>query len=525
MTARAAPLQRKCACGANASTGTAGRCPACERKKTLGLQTRLAVGAAHDPLEHEADRVADQVLRGNAGRPAIRRANATLAQPSSEEGPASASAQSAPDSVAAVLAATGRPLPPALREDMEQRFGHDFSRVRVHADAAAARAARDVGAHAWAVGTHIAFADGMYAPGTNAGRHLLAHELTHVVQQNAAGAAGRVVQCGGKKDKKDGTAGNSPNAAPSCGGEWSCASGTACELPDGKTAVNATPSNSWKLTAHLDLDVAKGTDISGGGDVGHAFVEFSESNGDRYTYGHYPTKAGTVDVFKLENFGCTVHPDTGHDKCVDMHIGYSLTQPDYTKALQFAQTWCKGAPKYHLYERNCTSFVERVVQQAGQSIPSSRGGVGRAPNLLVDVPMAQADNPNTLFDAHVSQADNASWRNRVDGAFSGHYDDAGKMVPFVSFKLRTDKLFFVKGDYSYIGSSGDTVEGQLYGRLVFDVQGASKIVQPHVLFTWIEPGGRGRGRWTVGADGKLLGSWGRASADSGAGNWELRQKP
>lgn len=185
MTTRAAPLQRKCSCGSGVSTGAADRSPACERKRMLGLQTRLAVGSAHDPLEREADLVADHVLHGTSGCPAIRRATATLAQPSWAD-PASASTQSAPDSVAAVLATTGRPLAPALREDMEQRFGHDFSRVRIHADNLAARSATELGAHAWTVGPHIAFAPGRFASDNHAGRHLLAHELTHVVQQAAA---------------------------------------------------------------------------------------------------------------------------------------------------------------------------------------------------------------------------------------------------------------------------------------------------------------------------------------------------
>jgi len=66
---------------------------------------------------------------------------------------------------------------------METRFGHDFSRVRVHTDARAAQAAAAVGALAYTTGNHIVFAAGQYAPHTRAGRWLLAHELTHVVQQ------------------------------------------------------------------------------------------------------------------------------------------------------------------------------------------------------------------------------------------------------------------------------------------------------------------------------------------------------
>ena len=92
----------------------------------------------------------------------------------------------APPIVHDVLRTPGRPLDAATRAWFEPRFGHDFSAVRVHADARAAASARAVGAHAYAVGGNIAFAAGAFAPNSQAGRHLLAHELAHVVQQSAA---------------------------------------------------------------------------------------------------------------------------------------------------------------------------------------------------------------------------------------------------------------------------------------------------------------------------------------------------
>src|SRR5205085_3153068 len=69
------------------------------------------------------------------------------------------------------------------RTFMEPRFGHDFSRVRVHADGRAAESARSVNALAYTVGEDLVFGAGQYAPGTSAGKRLLAHELSHVVQQ------------------------------------------------------------------------------------------------------------------------------------------------------------------------------------------------------------------------------------------------------------------------------------------------------------------------------------------------------
>jgi hypothetical protein len=72
---------------------------------------------------------------------------------------------------------------------MEQRFGYDFSGVRVHSGAAAGQSAQDVDAYAYTVGHDIVFAANRFAPGTQAGRRLLAHELTRVVQQTGRQAA------------------------------------------------------------------------------------------------------------------------------------------------------------------------------------------------------------------------------------------------------------------------------------------------------------------------------------------------
>jgi hypothetical protein len=131
-------LQRKCACGGTSSVN--GECAECRQKRLLGSQ------------------------RG----PDVR----------------SSESSEAPAVVQEVLASTGQPLEAATRAVMEPRFGYDFSQVRVHADAKAAQSAWAVSALAYTVGRDIVFAEGRYEPGTEQGRKLLAHELTHTVQQS-----------------------------------------------------------------------------------------------------------------------------------------------------------------------------------------------------------------------------------------------------------------------------------------------------------------------------------------------------
>ncbi len=135
---RGAPiLHRDCACG--------GTCASCRRKKRL---QREAAGAA-------------------------------------ALGPASAAPTTglAPPEVHRELVRSGEPLPEPVRTSMEARFRHDLSHVRIHADRRAGDSAAAVAANAYTVGRHIVFAAGHYAPHSAEGRQLLAHELTHVLQQ------------------------------------------------------------------------------------------------------------------------------------------------------------------------------------------------------------------------------------------------------------------------------------------------------------------------------------------------------
>ena len=162
------------------------------------IQTKLAINKPGDEYEQEADRVAEQVMR--MPEPQLQRAcpcgggcpKCQTNQPSQEHErlqtkrvQASDTGQiAAPPSVHEVLAALGQPLDPTTRGFVEPRFGHDFSKVRVHSGAAAKRSARDVSAQAYTVGHNIVFGAGRFEPGTHEGRRLLGHELTHVLQQS-----------------------------------------------------------------------------------------------------------------------------------------------------------------------------------------------------------------------------------------------------------------------------------------------------------------------------------------------------
>lgn len=229
-TARASLLQRNCACGG--TPGLDGECAEC-RKKRLSQgrsdmkQAKLILGGHEDVYEREADRVAAAVVESLAtGRaPGIgplgslrsepdrlqRQEEEETEEPVAEEALAEAEEDLEEEETEedAVGDESGRPkleagavssasrtlsvelpkgggasLRPGLRNAMEQRLGHDFSRVRIHTDRRAADANRRLKAHAFTVGSDVYFNRGRFDPVSTGGLKLLAHELAHVVQQS-----------------------------------------------------------------------------------------------------------------------------------------------------------------------------------------------------------------------------------------------------------------------------------------------------------------------------------------------------
>ena len=113
-----------------------------------------------------------------------------------------------------VLRSPGQPLDAQTRAFFEPRFGHDFSKVRIHTDARANESAHSVNAMAYTVGPQIVFGAGLYQPGAASGRRLLAHELTHVIQQRGQSPTGHSLRVGPRTDSYEQEAERASSAAP-----------------------------------------------------------------------------------------------------------------------------------------------------------------------------------------------------------------------------------------------------------------------------------------------------------------------
>ncbi len=172
----------------------------------LFYQPRLMIGAVNDPMEHEADAFADRIVRMpmsgavfsgvNAQSPAVVQRKCEACKDEEEEmhgkvrrkeNAGSPSGGVATNALSRQIQSTrggGQAIEGQTRRLMENGFGRDLSNVRIHTGGYAAQMNRDLQAHAFTVGSDIYFNAGRYAPESQSGRHLLAHELTHVMQQS-----------------------------------------------------------------------------------------------------------------------------------------------------------------------------------------------------------------------------------------------------------------------------------------------------------------------------------------------------
>ncbi len=363
-------LQRKCNCGATSSPH--GECEDCKKKlqrRTLGGKTATVPTIVHE-----------------------------------------------------VLRSPGQPLDALTRSFFEPRFGHDFSRVRIHAGARAHESAGAVNAVAYTVGHDVVFGSGQFTPATKSGQQLLAHELTHVVQQLSLSASGSGEElsidpsaAGEAEAQRNAAEISRPGFRPGqgirlgvsrlqslslqrggadrcSGSNTTCASGDICTEPDPGHAGSPASSGSWMLSVHIDTERSDWESALRNQEFGHTYVDFLEGNGQRYTYGFYPA-AALPNETRPAVAGCVHHPDTTHAACVDDSLRYTLNANQYQAALSTAQKICRSG---HMYEATytCTTFAGEVAAAAGQSVPAMRS----APITVFNTRIPASDNPNTLLD-------------------------------------------------------------------------------------------------------------------------------
>lgn len=194
--------------------------------ETAVSQMQLRVNQPGDIYEQDADRRSEEIMHMPV--PFAQAQGSKAAQLEAPEAPASE---------LDVLQSTGQPLDASTRAFMEPRFGHDFSKVRIHTDERADQSTHPLHAVAYTIGKNIVFRSGYYSPQTDEGKSLLAHELTHVIQQS------QVTPLIQRQDD-----GNSDNYTPSSQSGYGYTPAPAADSSSGGVTMdNRLPSKQWSI--------------------------------------------------------------------------------------------------------------------------------------------------------------------------------------------------------------------------------------------------------------------------------------
>jgi len=360
------------------------------------IQAKLTISQPSDLYEQEADRVADEVMRmpdrtpgapETGGPPQISRLQRKCAQCEEEEVQRQAmegemeeeeegnlQAKEASGEATEVTSAAqaqieglrggGEPLSESVRAFFEPRFGHDFSRVRVHSDARAAASAQSVNALAYTIGKDVVFAAAQFSPATTQGRKLLAHELTHVVQQGQGASSVSGAPRGFVQRK--------PTSEP----EVKVDPGATCNLDQHrKIEPAAYKANEWLSRAIFALDAFLGGEKTKPAQAAAAALNthFHSIDPAVVTYIRDRLKTIQSDIFTRQNFrvNCPPVSDTECNKAATGQ-GFAAVVSEDQSELNFCSIF---------FERSEDDRASTIIHEFGHAL---LGLSKTAPMMITD---------------------------------------------------------------------------------------------------------------------------------------------
>lgn len=518
------------------------------------IQPKLKISAPGDKYEQEADRVAEQVMRMPA--PVVQRKCAQCEKEEEEQKiqlkplasqispliqrqeSAPAMALDSPPIVNNLLQSSGQALDGGTRSFMEERFGYDFSQVRVHADARAAASARAVQAQAYAVGRHIVFGSEQYRPNTETGRHLLAHELTHVVQQKG-GDQSTVLQ----RAETD--------TSQNCD-----------SLTDSKSDVNS------RFNQALDKARANaGTPLAANKVIDEFFKELgSNTSLGRTEVENWAANLGPQKVnmpprsatkFKRVNYMLWAQPSfpilnptmkikeicIGSDKLGHFvqqgfqyfDIAHRQSTGSVAEAEKFGEETESGG-----FGLNTTGVFSNADLEANRSGLKFYKDLESNPGLTFDIANYINDRWNeevnpSFYETSVAQQ---VWSNLLSRTWTGTFTVwRGDRIDRtdVTVKLDASPTGSVKGSYNFTTSDGKKVDGfirngkiqfrtkEVQSKGMFGKTTKTPVSGVIIKFEWSEGAAGGRGEWYSIFESDLYGTWGHGSREEGRGTWNLKQ--
>jgi Domain of unknown function (DUF4157) len=498
------------------------------------VQCKLQVGSSNDPLEAEADRVADRVTRmANPAAhttPSIRRVSRKCASCSEEEEqktlrtkPAgSITPGEAPPIVHQALRSSGQPLDTATRSFVEPRFRRDFSGVRVHTGADAAQSAQAVNAVAYTVGSDIVFGQGKFAPVTPAGQRLLAHELAHVVQQSDGGS---LVQ----RAEND--------TIPDCG-----------KVADSQTDVDTKVNDSLDAARKASgappkaADVAKGVfkDLATNTSLGRSAIEDWASSlpaTKQVLPAQKDTKYAGVNygLWRQKMFPILNPTMKINDICVGSDkLGHFFQQGATffeTESLQGTaaaekESQLSESGGFGLQTTGVFSNADREANRQGgkfyhdlMAAPTMKFGIAS----YISSAWSEVDHPN-FYQQDVGHQ---VWANTLTGDWAGNSTPTPPATAeALTLKLSATTAGAVTGTFT-VGAASGTLTGTIQYQTTSvpdkDMIGRDTTANPisgvHIDFDWKMGSSAGKGVFNSGGERHLGGSWGNGASTTDRGMW------
>jgi hypothetical protein len=344
------------------------RVPASSTLVPHPIQTKSKSANVGSKYEQEAERVSREVSSVAVTQPLSHQHNHNELLESSKSQLTSKQGQtvSAPFQSLGI----GSPLPEPARAFYELRFGNDFSNVRIHTGERAASHADAFHAQAFAYGQHIIFNHGKFSPHTTQGRQLLAHELTHVVQQTTqAPTMHQAMEQGIAQPIQQST------GSPAIARLDASMCSSDCLAPDG----TGPATGKFSITIYADKE-GPFLSIPWTHNVGHSWIRLEDDTGRFWTFGFWPQVGFDPENSKADVEGCVHHPDTAHKPTASQT--FELTAAEFASAFTTATDVCTMKPKYNLFGLQCTDFVKRVLTAAGKGSFGGFGLIWESPNAL-----------------------------------------------------------------------------------------------------------------------------------------------
>lgn len=514
-------LQRKCACGG--SPGIDGECTAC-RKKQFGLQTKLMVNAPGDIYEQEAERISDQIASAPAATaliaapPRIQRA---AGQPATQ-------VEATPPSIDRALAGSGKPLEPALQAEMEQRLGHDFSRVRIHTGTAAEQSAQDVHAYAYTVGHDIVFGAGRFRSDTREGRRLIAHELTHVVQQ--AGSLTMLQRA--ETDTVPGCAAlidSEADVDAKVNASLAAARATAGTPPAGRLVAQGVEDDLGRnvQTGRTAIEVWAST--LPGTKASLPAQSATKYAGVTYRLWSNPMFPILNPTMKVKGL-CIGSDKLGH--FFQQGADYRRTEAASGTAAAEEESERSEGGGFGLISTGVFSNADQEANRQGGRFyrdliasPTMTFAIAR----YISSRWSEIDNPNFYEDSVGHQV----WANTLTGYWSGQaLAPAPAFAEVLLIRLNATSTGTITGIFSVGGRTpvGNITNGVITYNTT-TVRGASAIgsrTSPtpisgvHIEFDWSEGGDSGKGFLDSSGERHLTGRWGRGTSNTDRGAWDIQ---